>query len=345
MRLSLCLLIGFTSGFACVVSAASPSVESVSPGIGQRGTEFQLKLVGAGLSEAAEIMLYSPGVTCEALKPASDNELLVRLKATTDCQLGTHSFRIRTPKGISELRTFRVTPFPVVVAEEPNEKPAEAKPIRANVTVAGVLESGDVDCFEISLRRGDRLAAEVEAVRLGGSMLDTVLTIFGPDGKAITTVDDTPLFHQDPCATIFALADGKYVVQVRETNFDGDENSRYALHIGTFPRPAYVFPAGGPAGQAIRLRFGGDAAGAWEQEIQLPEGPQEDFRLFAAQNGLAAPTPNPFRVSPFANVLEAEPNDDPNGLRGAITRLPIAFNGILGRTGDVDCFEFESAAG
>src|SRR5262245_12328607 len=105
--------------FACHLSivslswAASPSIETVSPGIGQRGTEFQLKLIGAGLSDAAEVMLYSPGVTCLALKPTSDNELQVHLRATADCPLGTHAFRVRTTKGISELRTFRVTPLPV----------------------------------------------------------------------------------------------------------------------------------------------------------------------------------------------------------------------------------------
>src|SRR5262245_59438102 len=247
---------GCAWSIASVVGAASPSVASVSPAVGQRGTAFQLKLIGAGLAEAAEVMLYSPGVTCEVLTRASDNELHVRLKALANCPLGTHAFRIRTARGISELRTFRVTPFPVVVAEEPNENFAEAMPVRPNVTVAGVLESGDVDCFQISLRRGDRLAAEVEGIRLGGSLLDTVLTLFGPDGKPIITVDDTSLFHQDPFATIVAPVDGDYVIQVRETNFEGDENSRYALHIGTFPRPAYVYPAGGHAGQTTKVRFG-----------------------------------------------------------------------------------------
>src|SRR5262245_5519744 len=257
MRSSLSLyLFGCVWSAASAAWAASPSVESVSPAVGQSGTEFQLKLIGAGLAEAAEVMLYSPGVTCEALTPTSDNELQVWLNAAADCPLGTHAFRIRTKKGISELRTFRVTPFPVVVAEEPNENFAEARPVRANVTVAGVLESSDVDCFQISLRRGERLAAEVEAIRLGGSMLDTVLTLFGPDGKPIVRVDDTSLFHQDPFATIVAPVDGDYVIQVRETNFEGDENSRYALHIGTFPRPAYVYPAGGHAGQTTKVRFG-----------------------------------------------------------------------------------------
>src|SRR5262245_44219384 len=139
MRPQLVLLF-FTAfwSVASVARAASPSIENVSPGIGQRGTEFQLRLIGAGLKDAAELMLYSPGVTCAALKPESDNELQVLLNAATDCPLGAHAFRIRTTKGISELRTFRVTPFPVVIPEEPNESFAEAKSVPINSTVAGV---------------------------------------------------------------------------------------------------------------------------------------------------------------------------------------------------------------
>src|SRR5262245_39450769 len=200
-RISPLIIVGICTVSSAAV-AASPSVESVSPGVGQRGTEFQLKLIGAGLTAAADVMLYSPGVECEELKPGSDNELLIRLKAAADCPLGMHAFRIRSSKGIWELRTFHITPVPIVVATEPNENFAEAKPVSDNVTVLGVLESGDVDCYQISVRRGERLSAEVEAVRLGGALLDTVLTIFGPDQKPIVTVDDTPLFHQDPFVSI-----------------------------------------------------------------------------------------------------------------------------------------------
>src|SRR5262245_50772219 len=129
------LLVIFAMGIASGAWATSPSVENVSPGVGQRGTEFHLKLIGAGFTEATEVMLYSPGVTCEALKPTSDNELQIRVKAAADCALGTHAFRVRTTKGISELRTFRVIPFPVITAEEPNENLAESKLIQPNVTI------------------------------------------------------------------------------------------------------------------------------------------------------------------------------------------------------------------
>jgi hypothetical protein len=330
--------------FATPAIAGAPSIESVAPGVSQRGAEFQLRLVGAGLEEAADLMLYFPGVVCTGIQ-ASENEATATLRAAADCPLGSHPFRLRTKQGISELRVFRVTQFPVVAEVEPNGSVNEAQPVDRNVTVTGVIEAGDVDGFELTLHRGDRLAAEVEAVRMGGTMLDTVLTVFGPDGKKLGSVDDTSLFHQDPFVTFVAPVDGRYVVQVRETSFDGDENSRYAIHLGTFPRPAYVFPAGGQAGQSMTVRFGGDAAGDFDQEVRLPEAQNEKHALFAMQNGLAAPTPNPFRVSAFPNVLEAEPNDDPQSGGRAAAELPTAFNGILERAGDVDCFRFRAEAG
>jgi hypothetical protein len=323
-------------------SAAAPQVEYAAPAVGQQGTEFSLRVVGAGLADAQEIMLYSPCVTSVALTAASDNEASFQLRASADCPPGSHAFRVRTRKGLSELHTFRVTSLPVVIEEEPNNAPSEAQLVDANVTIAGVIESGDVDSFRITLRRGQRLAAEVEAIRLGSTMLDTVLSVYGPNGKQIVAVDDTPLFRQDPFLTMLAPEDGQYIVQVRESNYGGDERSRYALHLGSFPRPAFVYPAGGPAGQSLRVRFGGDAMGAFEHEVRLPDSAAASFGVFAEHQGLTAPTPNPFRVSPFDNVLEQEPNDDPAGAGTAVSELPIAFNGVLQQAGDVDCFRFSA---
>ncbi len=347
MRAASIIVIGLLSAclFASPAAAGAPSIESVAPGVGQRGAEFQLRLVGAGLEDAADLMLYSPGVVCTEIQAVSENEATATLRAAGDCAPGTHPFRLRTKQGISELRVFCVTQFPVVAEVEPNGTMNDAQAVAQNVTVTGVIEAGDVDGFVVTLRRGDRLAAEVEAVRMGGTMLDTVLTVFAADGKKLAAVDDTSLSHQDPFVTFVAPVDGRYVVQVRETSFDGDENSRYVLHLGTFPRPASVYPAGGQAGQSMTVRFGGDAAGDFHQEIRLPEAPCDKHALFAIQHGLAAPTPNPFRVSAFPNVLETEPNDDPQSSGSPASDMPVAFNGILDRPGDVDDFRFRAEAG
>lgn len=345
MRLSLIIVLLL----ACMAHAspvyAAPSIETVAPGIGQRGTEFTLTLVGAGLSDQAEIVLYAPGVTCTGVKAANENELTATLKAEGDCPLGTHPFRVRTSQGLSELRIFRISPLTVLAAAEPNESPKQAMPITGNVTITGVLEAADTDCFEIMLHKGESLSAEVEAVRLGQMLLDTVLTVYGPDGKVLVEVDDTCLFGQDPFVSIVAAVDGKHVVHVREAANEGDANSRYALHLGKFPRPAFAYPAGGPAGQAVAIRFHGDARGLIEQTIILPAVPPNAYGVLAEHAGIATPTAIPFRVSPYANVLEIEPNDDLAMVAATAAELPVAFNGILEKRRDIDRFRFRMTAG
>jgi hypothetical protein len=58
-----------------------------------------------------------------------------------------------------------------------------------------------------------------------------------------------------------------------------------------------------------------------------------------------APSPNRLRVSPFPNVLEVEPNDTPDAAPATATPLPVAFNGIISKPGDVDCFRFRAKKG
>ncbi len=338
------ILLG-SSVLSNAAQAAAPAIESVAPGVGQRGSEFALTFVGAGFTDKSEIVLYKPGMTCVAVKATSENELVATLKAAPDCPLGSHPFRVRTSQGLSELRIFRVTPLTVVASTEPNESPMQATPVARNVTLTGVLESADVDCFSVTLHKGECLAAEVEAVRLGQNLLDTVLAIYGPDGKQIAQADDTCLFGQDPFLTVVAPVDGTYVIQVREAALEGDANSRYALHVGTFPRPEFAFPAGGPAGKTIAVRFHGDTRGIIEQQISLPAAPTDQFGVYAEQAGISTPTSIPFRVSPFDNVLDAEPNDEISAVSAAAVELPVAFNGILEKSGDVDRFRFRMTAG
>jgi hypothetical protein len=63
-------------------------------------------------------------------------------------------------------------------------------------------------------------------------------------------------------------------------------------------------------------------------------------------DGVPAPSPNYLRVSPFPNVLEAEPNDSAEATSSApVAALPVAFNGIIDKPGDVDCFRFRAKKG
>lgn len=329
-----CLLL--VAALAPSAAAAPPTVESVLPGVGQRGTAFTVVLAGARLTNPQELMIYGRGLTCTKLEADGENAVRATLSAAADCPLGEHAFRLRTSGGASELRTVSVTPLKVIPETEPNDTDAKALKIPLDSTISGVIESGDADWFEVELKKGQRLSAEVEAVRLGGDeLLDTVLAIHGPDGTPLAAADDTPLFHQDPFVSVLAPTDGVYRVMVREGRYGGGESARYALHVGSFVRPAIVYPLGGPANGDIALTLIGDPAGKLTEKIKLPAG--GPFGIHTTAGSVACPTPNPFRVSPFPNVLETE--------AAKAAAWPVAFNGIVEKPAEIDTFRLSARKG
>ena len=56
---------------------------------------------------------------------------------------------------------------------------------------------------------------------------------------------------------------------VNTTAYSGN-NHTYRLHVGTFARPAAVYPPGGKIGEALQVKFIGDPAGDFSQKLKLP---------------------------------------------------------------------------
>ena len=326
-------------------AAAPPTVESVLPAAGQRGTEFTLTLTGARLTNPEELLLYSPGVTCTKL----DGRVRERGHGYTEGSRGLPARRVRVPSAdrrAGRPRSARSAslPFPIVAEKEPNDSLKEAQAVPLNVSVTGVIESGGADHYAVTLKKGQRLAAEVEAVRLGGELTDAVLTVFGPDGRELVTVDDTPLFRQDPFVTIVAANDGAYTVRVREAG------PAAATPAGTCSTsaPSSARPRCSPRADRPERRSSvkllGDAAGERTQTVKLPA-TGDGFEFYPTDGTIPAPTPNPFRVSPFPNVIEAEPNDEPAHATANPHGWPVAFNGAIEKIGDLDHYRFKAAKG
>lgn len=327
---------------ASLARAASPDLVNVVPRGGQRGTEIDVVFNGDRLGDAQDVFVYSPGVTVSQLDGKDPKKLKAKITIAPDAPLGEHCLRVCTATGITPLRTFYVGALPHVDEKEPNNDFDKPQKIGLNVTVAGVITDEDVDYYAIDLKKGQFITAEVEGIRLASSMQ----TIFDPfvailDGKRfeLTASDDSALFLQDPVASMTVPEDGTYFIQVRESAYGGDGNCHYRLHIGTFPRPRAVFPPGGQAGTDQVVKFIGDAAGAFEQTLKLPPESAQHFPLFAQRDGLLAPSANRFRVSPFANMIEAEPNSDVKAAT-PVASLPMAMNGVIENKGDVDFFKF-----
>lgn len=329
---------------AVTAVAVAPSLQNTTPSGLQRGTEAELKFNGSRLADAEEVLFYEPGVKVLELKEVKDGYVLTRVKLDADCPLGEHKIRIRTKTGVSDFRTFTVGPFPQIDEKEPNTTIDKAQKIPLNTTVLGTISNEDVDYYSVEVKKGEPLSVEVEGMRLGRTMFDPYVAILDKHGKVLAKADDTALFIQDTYATIIAPADGEYLIEVRETSYGGAGNP-YRVHIGSFPRPSAVFPPGGKAGESLEVKFLGDAAGNFTQTFSLPQPNRFKFGVFAERKGLSAPSFNTVRISPFGNVNEKEPNDDAAHATVATGSLPIAFNGIIDKKGDVDWYRFAAKKG
>lgn len=349
---------------ATAATAGTPRLAKLTPPGGQRGTTVEVEFSGKHLDAPREILFYESGISVESLEMVEtavapngktvpvEPGLRVRakLKIAADCPLGAHGLRLRTADGLTEYHRFFVGPFPTVeegeVPTKRNDTHATATAVSPNVTVLGKLnEPTDVDLYRVEVKRGQRVSAEIEAARLGveRGIPDLHLAIYDADGKKLAAADDSALFVQDPVLSVLADRDGAYFVEVRHSTYAG-ANDAYRLHVGTFCRPTGVYPAGGPAGEELKVQILGDPKGAWEQVVTLPKA-AGDVPFVAVADGVSAPSPNRLRASPFPNVLEAEPNDTPEATSATAAALPVAFNGIIGKPGDVDCFRFRAKKG
>jgi hypothetical protein len=159
----------------------------------------------------------------------------------------------------------------------------------------------------------------------------------------VAAADDSALLQQDAFCSVLAPADGKYIIELRETSYRGDDASTYRLHVGKFPRPAVAFPGGGPPGKPLEVRWLGDPAGEKTETVTLPEKPSIDFRLSCSDEWGAASTGTPLRVVDLPNALEAEPND---GMDNATkVELPAAMCGLMDKAADIDRFRFAAKKG
>ena len=326
------------------VIASQPQLNTILPRGVQRGMEHKLVFHGQRLVDAEEILFYDNGITVESFK-ANENgkQVTAMVRIADDCRLGEHVVQIRTNDGISEFRNLFVGVMPQVNESEPNNNSETSQSIESNVTAAGVIMPEDVDCFKIALKKGEQLSVEVEAMRLG-FWIDAYLAVLGPDQTELATSDDTPLLKNDPFISLTAPKDGDYFIMLRESSYGGSNGARYRMHVGSFPRPTTVFPAGGKPNELATLSFLGDPSGPINQQVQLPA--RFDFRggLFPVKNGVSSPSPIQFRINELHNIIEVEPNDS-YWPKESVGTAPFAFNGIIEKERDADLIRFTGKKG
>jgi len=283
------------SQFAMPLMAASPRLSSITPRGFKRGAEHTVQFNGSNLADIEEVLFYEPaGFTVTKVEPNGNNPK-VTISVSPDCRLGEHVAQVRTKSGLSDYRTFYVEELTAVAEAEPNNEFTTPQPIALNVVVDGNIGNEDVDYYVVDAKKGQRISVEVVAMRLGTALFDPYVAILDSKRFELSANDDTALALQDGYAAIVAPEDGKYIIEVRESAYGA--GSSYRLHVGTFPRPTAVYPAGGKLGEEVDVKFLGLPDGELAAKLKLPAEPVTDYACSPAIRAASLRREMPFSSS------------------------------------------------
>lgn len=323
--------------------AGSPEVNNLSISGLQRGTSGEVVIAGARIGDANSLVFFTPGITARDITKIDANQIKATIDVSADVKPDLHPFRVVTDTGISNVRLFGVSDMPVVAEVEPNSEFATPQAIPVNSTVQGVVRGEDVDYFVVELKKGQTMQVELEGLRHSYmyNFFDPYIAIYDDKRFEIAASDDSVFLQQDCLAAITAPEDGKYIIEVRESSFGGNDACKYQLHVGSFRRPIAILPAGGPPGQPLTAKCVDILGNEWEETFTVSDQPQDAFPVWSQIDGLRSPSPNWIRVNGLNNVVEQEPNEDHNKIE-TVNTIPAAFNGVLQSKGDRDFFVFEA---
>ena len=324
--------------------ASQPEANALSVVGVQRGQSVEVQISGARLGDARELLFYTPGLTASNVTKVDDNNIKVTISAAADAKPQLHPFRVVTASGTSNLRLFGVSALPTLVETEPNSEFTKAQEIAINTTIDGVVLNEDVDYFSVELEAGQRLNVELEGLRHAylNNFFDPYVAIYDANRFEITASDDSVFLQQDCLCSMVAPAKGRYIIEVRESSFGGNDQCKYRLHVGGYPRPVAILPSGGPAGQPLTATCIDLLGNTWQETFDIPaDARTKSAGVWSQQGGLIAPSPNMLRVNSLPNVLETEPNSDYNAIPTSHP-LPVAFNGILETEQDRDYWVIEA---
>jgi hypothetical protein len=348
IAIALCALSAFNAFSATDAMATQPVLSQVAPAGMQRGATHRVEMQGTRIADTHQVLLYEPGVKVVEVKSIDDAKVEVQLEVAADCRPGLHACRLVTATGISNVRMFEISPYPTVeeVDAENNdfEKP---QPIGLGVTVSGVVLPEDQDFFAVDLQAGQTLSVELVGQRLwagnlGTGFFDPYVAILDTKRFEQATSDDAPLVNQDGICAFTAKEAGRYIVLVRESAYGGSGDFRYRLHVGTFPRPIAMLPAGGQPGQTVSATLWDAAGRSWQESITLPALANPAFPWIAANAEGVAPGPLMMRVSDLPMTLDA---DGDSLAQPIATPLPSAMAGQINDATDMDHFVFEAKQG
>ncbi len=370
-RLSLGFFIALiASTFSILAQQAPPTLKSVVPHGGQRGSTVSLLLDGTNLGGTKGLLFERSGFEASIverdtlpnvqelregetrpliLDKSTKDRLTVEVRIDPDLRPGVYSFRCETALGVTNALPFAVGPFPEVSETQVNNRLDQAQEVQLPTTVRGdISDPGDVDHFRFEAQTGQELVFEVFASPLG-SILNSTLVLMDREGKI--RARSRPDGGSDAVLIYRVEEDGAYTIGVKDKNMGGAmQRHHYRLRMGEYSFLTEVSVLGVQAGRETSLKVSGaNLSGNHSVKVAPQKASWSETHAISVD-----PAWNEIRVAvgSYREESELEPND--SLAAGQTVDWPLTVNGQIqspdrqggGPSGpDVDLFRFSARRG
>jgi hypothetical protein len=335
------LLLAFAFAFSESLNAQSPSLARIAPGALLPGKTLELTVHGANLVGATNLWT---SFNARVLSSTATNASAAKFQVSTpiDAPVGIHAARIASANGASSPVLLMVDDLPSVADASTNTSTTNAQRLAWPVAVDGVSVSLGFKFYRVTAKKGDRIAIEAVAQRLG-SKLDPVLRLLDLRGRELAFCDDESGLGGDcRVAHVFA-AGGDYLIELRDISYGGGNDHRFRLRVGDFPLVSLPFPPAVKAGAKGTFDFTGPQVDKLKSVTATAPADASRLPLATKFPGGKSSAFATALVSDTTEFVDVEPNDTAE--TATPFTLPAGLNGRFLKPKDRDFWRFEAKKG
>lgn len=223
-----------------IVSGAVPSIDGIFPCGAAAGGNVEVSLSGKAEPWPPKFWCSNPGVRFEAGEKAP----VARVEVDADAALGPCLVRVWNDEGSSRPIIFVVgkKAEPGFIEDEKTDNGSLENAVRLEGTLPRVVYGRlnpreDVDCYSLSLERGQTLLAYLESHQLRTGN-DPILHLYNPKGERVALAHDNAV-NLDPELRYAVESDGNHTLALMaiatppnaNVSFHGSTRSTYRLNL------------------------------------------------------------------------------------------------------------------
>lgn len=334
------LLLG--AGPMRAASPAPPVIDRVSPLGLCPGKSMAITLTGNNLDKVAALWTTFPSDATKIDAQSGPGQVSFLVTVPPGVPAAVGALRVIGSNGISRLRLVALDHGPAGTAAG-NTNRETAWPLEAPQIIDAAVPRLGFHYYRVAARAGEQIHAEVVAQRIG-SKLDPVIRLLNASGRELQYADDSPGIAPDCLLNWRATAGGDYFLEVRDIEYGGGPDYGYRLRFGTFSLPYLAFPLVAQFGTTPGFLLLSDGLGEARGFVaSMPPLGQACTLTPIVSRGIDPSPAATICLSPFPQVAEVEPNDEPG--QGQMVPVPCGVNGRFEAARDRDYYRFQATKG